>query len=1020
MTALPIVERELRAAARRRGTYWMRLAIALLAIFIGAGSFVFTVGLPAALAGQRIFEWLSGLLLFYCLVYGRRATADCLSQEKREGTLGLLFLTDLKGYDVVLGKLAATSLSGFYGLLAVFPVLAIPLLMGGVASGEFWRMVLVLADTFLLSLAIGLFGSALSRTLRGAMAANLLLLLLLLAGPPACAAALGYFLPGRPFVRELFFSCPVYPFALCADVRYRTAPDQFWWSVGVIHGLTWLLVWLAGAVVPRSWQDQPARTAKTGWRELWHRWSFGAAVKQGAFRKRLLDVNAFYWLAARARLKPIHVGTFLLCMAAWWLLGWMSAGALWLDLSITVLTALLLNSTLKVWVAIEAGQQLAEAQRTGAFELLLSAPLTVRDILRGQLLALRRQFLGPLLAVIAIELIFLWTLHRRSQNAEVLTTYAAGILMLVVDVVALSWVGMRMALTAKSHNHATLGTVVCVLLLPWGAFGAVVGVANLWSELVLDKEWSPGWKVYLGLWFGLGLGSDLLFGAGAAWQLLTRFRRLALRRFNPAPSLLARWFEGARTSGSDATLARRGAPAAIASAPVLAGPCAGPTPQQSERRSPNRRGPTASGCGSPGRRPALRLLTKLALLFCLVFFIVCVALIFLRSSRTPPPAIVVSITQSNAPLRVCSGASGVFVILPDGSLWRWGLEGGPGSFRASVPERVGSDCDWVQAVGAYNRCVGLRRDGTIWEWGRRSGSLVGGTPRSDPAQVDPGHDWVGIAASSAHSVALRRDGTLWAWGDNAMKQLGIGPGPAQTNLVQVGANHDWAAVCCPGACTLAVRTDGTLWCWGRVYVFEKGQTVMNDFPLPTRVCRETNWAGFIASPFSFPLVRTQSGELWEPFHALPNPEAPALSTCRLLFSNAPPQLVASVNSGAPKLYELRADGTLWETAYPFSSWAGTLADNWRKVGRRSDWMALFSGAGAAFGLASDGTLWTWGYDLGQEPVPDFLSRLKLFRLRVSAWFGARSAPARTYAAPPSQKLPRPLLRLVFTNSTPVN
>ena len=83
---------------------------------------------------------------------GVRSTADCLSEEKRDGTLGLLFLTDLKGYDVVGGKLVATSLNAFYGLTAIFPLLAIPLLMGGVTNGEFWRMALVLANTFLFSL----------------------------------------------------------------------------------------------------------------------------------------------------------------------------------------------------------------------------------------------------------------------------------------------------------------------------------------------------------------------------------------------------------------------------------------------------------------------------------------------------------------------------------------------------------------------------------------------------------------------------------------------------------------------------------------------------------------------------------------------------------------------------------------------------------------------------------------------------------------------------------------------------
>src|SRR5690242_21503418 len=94
--------------------------------------------------GGRMFATLSFLIAIFCGLEGLRYTADCLSEEKREGTLGLLFLTDLKGYDVVLGKLAATSLNALYGLIAIIPVLAIPLLLGGVSIGEFWRMTLVL------------------------------------------------------------------------------------------------------------------------------------------------------------------------------------------------------------------------------------------------------------------------------------------------------------------------------------------------------------------------------------------------------------------------------------------------------------------------------------------------------------------------------------------------------------------------------------------------------------------------------------------------------------------------------------------------------------------------------------------------------------------------------------------------------------------------------------------------------------------------------------------------------------
>src|SRR6202142_1180086 len=144
MTFLPIVARELRIAARRPGTYWVRSGAALALLVIGTWFMLMNWREPTNAIALGLFSILTGSAVLYCLLSGVWFTADCLSQEKREGTLGLLFLTDLKGYDVVFGKLVATSISGFYALGAIFPVLAIPLLTGGITNGEFWRMVLVL------------------------------------------------------------------------------------------------------------------------------------------------------------------------------------------------------------------------------------------------------------------------------------------------------------------------------------------------------------------------------------------------------------------------------------------------------------------------------------------------------------------------------------------------------------------------------------------------------------------------------------------------------------------------------------------------------------------------------------------------------------------------------------------------------------------------------------------------------------------------------------------------------------
>src|SRR5206468_11141109 len=137
-----------------------RVSAALTAVII-AGSSLSGLGAMALTpqAGRSTFRVLALVAAFILLNSVIRLTAEAFAREKREDTLGLLFLTPLKPRDLVLGKLASSALGGFYRFVAIVPVLALPMLGGGVTFGDFARLVLVLSNLAFFSAALGLYVS---------------------------------------------------------------------------------------------------------------------------------------------------------------------------------------------------------------------------------------------------------------------------------------------------------------------------------------------------------------------------------------------------------------------------------------------------------------------------------------------------------------------------------------------------------------------------------------------------------------------------------------------------------------------------------------------------------------------------------------------------------------------------------------------------------------------------------------------------------------------------------------------
>jgi len=473
MTFLPIVERELRLASRRGWTYWLRVILGAIAVAVVGMALGFHLATGSRTAvGGAVFPWLATVLLMLCCFVGVFVTGDCLSEEKREGTLGLLFLTDLKGFDVVLGKLIATSTTTFSGLLAIFPVLGIVLLLGGVSPGEFARTLSVLVNTLFFSLAAGLLASAANVSERKSRGWTLGLILLALAGTPLIEVALATMGIGN--LPPLSAASPLTSLRMASDVSYLVGPHRFWNSLLVIHLAGWLFIVIASVILPRRWREgTEPDTRRT------RRPAVVVSEKLRARRRSLLDADPVTWIATRRTLPAWVFGA--ICSVTVVAVGagtWAESG---LGVAGVPIIAWLLGLVIRTSIVWQSTRFFSESRKSGALELLLCTPLTNRELIRGQWVAVRRHYLIPVLSVVCLYLIgaaaILWSggsntfpMGGLPVIGYLLGMQAYRVVRFATEVFAAISVGMLMGLIARRPGHAAGLATLFVVVLPEVAF----------------------------------------------------------------------------------------------------------------------------------------------------------------------------------------------------------------------------------------------------------------------------------------------------------------------------------------------------------------------------------------------------------------------------------------------------------------------------------------------------------------------------------------------------------------------
>jgi hypothetical protein len=445
MLLLPVIERELRIALRKKQPVRSRTRVA--AVCAGL-ALLCSLNLIAFSGGKSVGRELHNILCiagFYAVIRTPGIVAGVLAEERRNQTLGLLFLSGLGALEVFIGKLLSAATLAFNTLLAITPMLALPFLMGGVSFELFFATICCLPNLLLFALAITLLASALTRDEGAAFLLAVALGAIICGGGPAIyflKKSFGFMAPDTQWL----LTSPAYGGYLVLTGFARGSAPEFWRNFAVTLSLTAISLPLAAWTLKRAWRDREEDTQVANGR--WFQWLHGGKLFRRRLAARWLNANPFVWLVARDRqpvalmwLVLVVIGILWAACAITWPLRWPTVPNLFF-------TATLLNLLLRWAIQHTAARGIGEPRRDGTYELLLTTRLQPSDIVQGQFEALRIHFRPFARAVILIEVLLMTAgLLLRQWTPGALIVYFAVWLGLMWWTFRLGWVSSNAAPT---------------------------------------------------------------------------------------------------------------------------------------------------------------------------------------------------------------------------------------------------------------------------------------------------------------------------------------------------------------------------------------------------------------------------------------------------------------------------------------------------------------------------------------------------------------------------------------------